>query len=286
MFGINSGDKLTTEKLTITLPRSAIESFKSGIETSAYVNVMMNSDQSFIVKFTDLKFIGSNSNNNNNNNGNQNSNNNSNNNNNNNNQNNNGNSSDNPNNTGNNAKSNTANGSSDIRTATSGNYTCSVSMRKATDINSLSMCNPWDDVRVLALFCIVGLVLALLCIRWCDLMGLEDRTVRGLGINVNLVRLLVSITAVLLVSGTTAIVGPISFLGLLVPHIGRIFVGSEHKFLIPFSTLLGAFIFLAADTLGRTVAYPYEINASIIMSVVGGIAFVILLKRSDHISEK
>lgn len=144
----------------------------------------------------------------------------------------------------------------------------------------------WDDVRVLALFCIVGLVLALLCIRWCDLMGLEDRTVRGLGINVNLVRLLVSITAVLLVSGTTAIVGPISFLGLLVPHIGRIFVGSEHKFLITFSTLLGAFIFLAADTLGRTVAYPYEINASIIMSVVGGIAFVILLKRSDHISEK
>ena len=142
MFGINSGDKLTTEKLTITLPRSAIDSFKSGIETSAYVNVMMNSDQSFIVKFTDLKFIGSNSNNNNNNNGNQNSNNNSNNNNNNNNQNNNGNSSDNPNNTGNNAKSNTANGSSDIRTATSGNYTCSVSMRKATDINSLSMCNP------------------------------------------------------------------------------------------------------------------------------------------------
>lgn len=68
--------------------------------------------------------------------------------------------------------------------------------------------------------------------------------------------------------------------------IGRIIVGSDHRKLIPFTMLLGAFCFLLADTLGRSIAYPYEISASIIMSVAGGIAFVILLQRSGMIHGK
>ena len=100
------------------------------------------------------------------------------------------------------------------------------------------------------------------------------------------VRLLGSLIAVFLVGGCTAIVGTVSFLGLLVPHIGRILVGSEHRLLLPFSMLLGAFLFLLADTLGRTIAYPYEISAGIVLSVVGGIAFVILLRKSGGIYGK
>ena len=84
----------------------------------------------------------------------------------------------------------------------------------------------------------------------------------------------------LLASIATAVAGAISFLGLSVPHIGRILVGSEHKVLIPFSMLFGAFAFLLADTLGRTIAAPYEIAPAIIMSVVGGPFFVFLLRRS------
>lgn len=144
----------------------------------------------------------------------------------------------------------------------------------------------WSDVRVLFAFALIGLVWTLFCARWCNLMGLEDKTIRGLGINVDRIRLLVSLTAVFLVGGCTAIVGTVSFLGLLVPHIGRIFVGSEHKRLLPFSMLLGAFLFLLADTLGRTIAYPYEISAGVILSVVGGVAFVILLRKSGGIYGK
>ena len=144
----------------------------------------------------------------------------------------------------------------------------------------------WSDVRVLFGFVLVGLILTLLCARWCDLMGLEDKTIRGLGIRVDRVRLLVSLTAVLLVGGCTAIVGTVSFLGLLVPHIGRMLVGSRHRLLLPFSMLLGAFLFLLADTLGRRIAYPYEIPANVVLSVVGGIAFVILLRKSGGIYGK
>ena len=79
---------------------------------------------------------------------------------------------------------------------------------------------------------------------------------------------------------STAVAGAVSFLGLIVPHIGRILVGSDHRVLVPFSMLFGAFTFLLADTIGRTIASPYEVSASIIMSVVGGPFFILLLRRS------
>lgn len=127
---------------------------------------------------------------------------------------------------------------------------------------------------------IVGLVLALVFCGTCNLLSLEDKTARSLGVNVNTMRIVISLIAVLLASISTAVAGAISFLGLIVPHIGRILVGSDHRALIPFSILFGAFTFLLADTIGRTIAAPYEVSASIIMSVVGGPFFIILLRRS------
>lgn len=138
----------------------------------------------------------------------------------------------------------------------------------------------WEDVQTLLPYVIVGLVLALCFSRMCNLMSLEDKTARGLGVNVDRTRILISLVAVLLAGISTAVAGAISFLGLIVPHIGRLLVGSDHRALIPFSMLAGAFTFLLADTIGRTIAAPYEVSASIIMSVVGGPFFIILLRRS------
>lgn len=139
----------------------------------------------------------------------------------------------------------------------------------------------WSDVRLLAWYVVIGLIAAMLVYKMANLLALEDKTVRSLGINVTLVRLAVSLVAVLLASITTAVCGTVSFIGLIVPHMGRLLVGSDHKYLIPFSCLLGAFIMLAADTAGRLIASPYEISAAIIMSVVGGPFFIFLLRRSD-----
>ena len=138
----------------------------------------------------------------------------------------------------------------------------------------------WDDVITMVPYVVAGLFLACLFIRECNLMSLEDKTVRSLGMNVNATRIVISLIAVLLASISTAIAGAVSFLGLIVPHIGRILVGSDHRALIPFSALAGACFFLLADTIGRTIAAPYEISAAVIMSVVGGPFFIILLRRS------
>lgn len=150
----------------------------------------------------------------------------------------------------------------------------------AAIVNGNITMKTWEDVRTLVPYVAAGLILAFLFTKVCNLLSLEDKTARSLGINVNAMRILISMIAVLLASISTAVAGVISFLGLIVPHIGRILVGSDHKALVPYSALLGAFIFLLADTLGRTIAPPYEVSASIIMSVVGGPFFIILLRRS------
>lgn len=151
----------------------------------------------------------------------------------------------------------------------------------ASIVNANITQKTWDDFRLLVCYAVVGLILSLFVTRYCNLLSLEDKTVRSLGINVTAIRLIISFVACLLASISTAVIGPISFLGLIVPHIARLLVGSNHKVLIPYTMILGAFTFLLADTVGRTICYPYEINATIIMSVVGGPFFVFLLRRSD-----
>lgn len=141
----------------------------------------------------------------------------------------------------------------------------------------------WDDAGILLAAVCACLVLSMVFASRCDLLALSDQTVHSLGVSINRSRVAVSIISVLMASIFTSVIGSVSFLGLLVPHIARLLVGSAHKVLIPYSALLGAVIFLFADTVGRTIAYPYEISAAIIMAVIGGPAFIILLRRSRQI---
>ncbi len=152
----------------------------------------------------------------------------------------------------------------------------------ASIVNANISMKTWDDFFTLLWYVLAGLIASFFAAGACNLLSLEDKTARSLGVNVTGSRIIISIIGVLLASISTAIIGPISFLGLIVPHIARLLVGSNHKLLIPYSILLGAFTLLLADTLGRTIASPYEISASIIMAIVGGPFFIILLRRSKQ----
>lgn len=155
------------------------------------------------------------------------------------------------------------------------------SVNQAT--TSIFTLKTWDDVRSMALYGLVGLLLAALLASWCNLLAMPDRTARNLGLPVVRARLIVSAVAVLLAASATAIGGLIAFVGLLVPHTARILVGSDHRTLIPFSALAGALLLLVADTLGRTLLAPTEIPASILMTVIGGPFFIFLLRKSGRI---
>ena len=148
--------------------------------------------------------------------------------------------------------------------------------------STLSM-KTWSDVEVIVLYGTIGLVLAFFLYAWCNHLGLEDKTLKNLGFRTNRARLIISIVAVLLASIATAIAGMFTFVGLLIPHIGRSLVGTDHKVLIPFSAIMGALLILIADTLGRTVMAPIEIPASILLAVIGGPFLIFLLRKSDRI---
>ena len=137
----------------------------------------------------------------------------------------------------------------------------------------------WADVNMLFWYVLIGLILAFCLYKKCDLLSLEDKTARGLGVNVDRDRFIVALIAIILVSISTAIVGVIGFLGLIVPHMAKMLVGSEHKIKIPYTMVLGAFVFLLCDTIGRTMVAPYEIPASIMMAIIGGPFFIFLLKH-------
>lgn len=138
----------------------------------------------------------------------------------------------------------------------------------------------WSDVNVLIVYSLIGIVISFTFSTTCNLMSLGDRAAKSLGIDINKQRIIISSIAVFLASISTSVAGIISFVGLIVPHICRFIIGSDHKYLIPFSGVMGSILLLIADTLGRCLFKPYDIPVGLVMSIIGGPFFIFLLRRS------
>ena len=139
----------------------------------------------------------------------------------------------------------------------------------------------WSDVSIILIYSIIGILLALLLSRSCNILMLGNKNAKSLGINGDVQMIIITGVAVFLSSISTSIGGVISFVGLVVPHICRMIIGSDHKYLIPFSGLVGANLLLLADTLGRVIMKPYEVPVGIIMAIIGAPFFLYILRRSD-----
>ncbi len=137
----------------------------------------------------------------------------------------------------------------------------------------------WYQVHILFAYSGIGLILSFLCIKSANTLQLGEEVAKSLGVNVSLTRVLLSAVAAFLAASTVVVAGMIGFVGLVVPHISRILVGSDYKQMLPVSMLLGAVILLAADTLGRTIIPGTEIPVGIVMSVLGGPFFLYLLRK-------
>lgn len=137
----------------------------------------------------------------------------------------------------------------------------------------------WKHVNVMAVYAAIGLFLAFLCIRQANALQLGDEMAKNLGVRVDLARICLSAVAAFLAAATVSVVGMIGFVGLLVPHIARMLVGSDYKALIPTSILLSGCILLFADTLGRSLIPGMEIPVGIVMSVTGGPFFLYMLRK-------
>ena len=140
----------------------------------------------------------------------------------------------------------------------------------------------WSDVKTLGLYSLVGLIISLFLIRKANILQLGDEMSTNLGININKYRVIISLVAVFLAAISTAIVGVIGFVGLIVPHIARHLVGSDYKYLLPLSIIAGSILLVLGDTLARTIASPIELPVGIIMAVTGGPFFLYLLRKGQN----
>lgn len=138
----------------------------------------------------------------------------------------------------------------------------------------------WPQVEVLIPYTVVGLTLAFLGAKRLTILSLGDETAKGLGLPVEQTRFMMTAVAAFLAASAVSVAGLIGFVGLVIPHVARMLIGSDYRFLLPGSAFLGAAVLVISDTVGRVALSPVEIPVGIIMAFFGAPFFLYLLRRS------
>ncbi|WP_312715597.1 FecCD family ABC transporter permease [Corynebacterium flavescens] len=138
----------------------------------------------------------------------------------------------------------------------------------------------WDLIGMAAPLLVLGTLIVLACSTGLNALALGDDVATGLGINVLRTRVLSAVGAVILCGTATALAGPIAFVGLIVPHVMRLLLGTDHRWLLPATALAGALLLVSADTLGRVVARPSEVAVGILTPLIGAPLFIWIVRRT------
>lgn len=137
----------------------------------------------------------------------------------------------------------------------------------------------WPHVEMMWPYTLLGVILALIGARSINILQLGDDIAKGLGLRVELTRILLTAVAALLAASAVSVVGLLGFVGLIVPHAARLMVGTDYRFLLPASAILGAAVVTISDTIARVAFSPVELPVGILMAVFGAPFFLFLLRR-------
>ncbi|MCD8553501.1 MAG: iron ABC transporter permease [Seleniivibrio sp.] len=140
----------------------------------------------------------------------------------------------------------------------------------------------WIHVKMILPYTLLGLFGAGVGAKYLNILMLGDDVARGLGLSVERIKFLLTMLAALLAASAVSVAGLLGFVGLIVPHITRLIIGSDNRFLIPFSAVFGGIIVIFADTAARVVFAPYELPVGVVMAFVGAPFFLYLLSRSSR----
>ena len=138
----------------------------------------------------------------------------------------------------------------------------------------------FDDIKLVLPFILIGIILSILLSNNLDTILLSEDTATALGLNVNRTKAIAAFSGVLLCATVTALAGPISFVGLMIPHIIRMVLCSNHLHLICLSGIYGASILLISDVLGRILGRPGELETGIMTAIIGGPIFIIIIRKA------
>ncbi|MER6915051.1 iron chelate uptake ABC transporter family permease subunit [Streptomyces sp. NPDC000594] len=137
----------------------------------------------------------------------------------------------------------------------------------------------WDVFRAVLPFIAAGLVLALLSARSLNAIALGDDLARSLGAGIGRTRIMVVVAVTLLAGAATAAAGPIGFVGLMVPHVVRWFVGPDQRWIIPYTIVCAPILLIVSDTVGRVVLTPQELQVGIVTAFIGAPVLILLVRR-------
>ncbi|MCH4891052.1 iron ABC transporter permease [Acidaminobacter sp. JC074] len=141
----------------------------------------------------------------------------------------------------------------------------------------------WVDLDLIWPYALVGIIVAVFMPRRMNIMMLGEQVALSLGVNTEKTRLFFIVIASLLAAASVSVVGIIGFVGMIVPHMARLIIGSDNNYLFPTTIILGAIVILACDLIGRTFFNPIEIPVGIIMSALGAPFFLYLLRSKKGI---
>lgn len=125
----------------------------------------------------------------------------------------------------------------------------------------------------------IGVALALALPRSLDGLALGDDAARALGIRVGATRLVATVAVACLTGAAVAAAGPIAFVGLVVPHLARAITGPDHRWVLPWSMVIGPILLLAADVIGRLVVRPEELQVGLVTALLGAPALIAIVRR-------
>lgn len=137
----------------------------------------------------------------------------------------------------------------------------------------------WEGILSVSPFLVVGLVIGILLASALNALALGDDVATGLGVNTGLIRIAGALAGVLLCGATTALAGPIGFVGLMIPHTMRLICGPNLRYIVPMSAIGGAILLTVSDIIGRLIGYPGELEAGIITAFFGAPILILIAMR-------
>lgn len=149
-------------------------------------------------------------------------------------------------------------------------------------LGTLSGAN-WHSVTIVGISTIICILISLRYTKHLNALMMGEEEAQYLGVNIRKLKLLIMTINVVMIAIATAFVGVISFVGLIVPHLLRIINGSDNRFLLINSTLLGAILLCLSDLIARILLAPAELPIGIVTSAVGVPVFIILLRRKNYL---
>lgn len=128
-------------------------------------------------------------------------------------------------------------------------------------------------------YLIFGWLGAMLISPKMNVLSMGEDVAKSLGLRTGLLKAGMAIVIILLSGGSVAIAGPIGFIGIVIPHVARSIIGIDHRWLIPFSGILGGILLLAADILARYIIMPQEVPVGVMTAIIGTPFFIYIARK-------